>query len=105
MGGTVEGQARSTFGDDCAVADEMWHTTNEDPPNDPYCEAYGCSPILIDLENDGIHLTGLDDPVWFDIDADGDRDLMSWTDRSEGMLALDQLAVDPAGIIRTHPHC
>jgi hypothetical protein len=44
----------------------------------------------MDTENDGIHLTGLDDPVWFDIDADGDADLISWTDRSEGILALDR---------------
>lgn len=49
----------------------------------------GC-PILIDLENDGIRLTGLADPVWFDIDADGDADLISWTERSEGILALDR---------------
>src|SRR5215218_5790052 len=40
--------------------------TNCGPPS-------GC-PILIDLENDGIRLTGLEDPVWFDIDADGDAD-------------------------------
>ena len=49
----------------------------------------GC-PILIDLENDGIRLTGLADPVWFDIDADGGADLISWTERSEGILALDR---------------
>jgi hypothetical protein len=42
------------------------------------------------MENDGIRLTGLDDPVWFDIDADGALDLMSWTNRSEGILALDR---------------
>lgn len=49
----------------------------------------GC-PIVIDLENDGIRLTGLADPVWFDIDADGGADLISWTERSEGILALDR---------------
>ncbi|HET9226051.1 MAG TPA: hypothetical protein VFR31_05255, partial [Thermoanaerobaculia bacterium] len=43
-----------------------------------------------DLENDGIHLTGLGDPVWFDIDADGETDLLSWTDGGEGFLALDR---------------
>jgi hypothetical protein len=87
FGGT---SLRTVRSDDCAVADQMWHTSNEDAPNDAYCEAYGCSPILVDLENDGIHLTGIDDPVWFDIDADGTPDLMSWTDRSEGFLALDR---------------
>ncbi|HYO12944.1 MAG TPA: hypothetical protein VE685_07115, partial [Thermoanaerobaculia bacterium] len=74
------------------------------PPSDPYCDAYcwtscvnnACPdgnpwcPILVDTENDGIHLTGLDDPVWFDIDADGAADLMAWTDRGEGLLALDR---------------
>jgi hypothetical protein len=63
----------------------QYHTqerTNCGPPS-------GC-PILIDLENDGIRLTGLADPVWFDIDADGDADLISWTERSEGILALDR---------------
>ena len=47
-------------------------------------------PIVVDMENDGIRLTGVDDPVWFDIDADGAPDLISWTDRGEGMLALDR---------------
>ncbi|HEV8583128.1 MAG TPA: hypothetical protein VGX68_29020 [Thermoanaerobaculia bacterium] len=85
MGGT-----RSVQGDDCSLADQMWHTWHEDAPNDPWCDAYGCSPILVDLENDGFHLTGIDDPVWFDIDADGTPELMSWTDRSEGILALNR---------------
>jgi hypothetical protein len=90
MGSRFSGGTRSVQSDDCAMADQMWHTTHEDAPNDPYCQAYGCSPILVDLENDGIHLTGLDNPVGFDIDADGNADLISWTDRSEGMLALDR---------------
>jgi hypothetical protein len=77
---------------------------NNETTGDPICNAYcwttcigslcpeehpGC-PILVDLENDGIRLTGIDDPVQFDIDADGTPDLMSWTDRGEGMLALDR---------------
>ncbi len=108
MGGTVESLTRAVHGDDCAVADDKWETTIESqPPPDPFCEAYcwtsctgtycpprsggseGC-PVLLDLEGDGIRLTGLDDPVWFDIDADGQVDLMSWTDRGEGILALDR---------------
>jgi len=93
---------------ECAFADGRNETptenSNETGGSDPYCNAYcwtSCigsycppgnpwCPILVDLENDGIHLTGIDDPVWFDIDADGDADLISWTDRSEGMLALDR---------------
>lgn len=106
MGGRVlPGGTRTVYGEDCAVADQRWETTYEtQPPDDPYCNAYcwtSCigsycppgnpwCPILVDLENDGFHLTGLDDPVWFDIDADGDTDLISWTDRSEGILVLDR---------------
>jgi hypothetical protein len=101
MGARFAGGTRSVQVEDCDVADSMWLTSTE-AFYDPYCEAYcptyctgsTCvghpSPILIDLEDDGIHLTGLDDPVWFDIDADGAPDLMSWTDRSEGLLALDR---------------
>jgi hypothetical protein len=90
---------------ECTFADSANSTTLEqnNETSDPFCEAYcwtscvnnvcpdgnpGC-PILMDLENDGIHLTGLD-PVWFDIDADGGLDLISWTDRGEGLLALDR---------------
>ena len=94
--------------DDCAIADDMWETGSEaNPDPDPYCDAYcwtSCvngvcpnrppdgepCPILVDLEDDGIRLTGLDDPVWFDIDADGQVELLSWTDRGEGLLALDR---------------
>ena len=60
--------------------------TGEDCKDEPDCN----TPILIDLENDGIHLTGFDDPVWFDIDADGLPNRMAWTDRGEGFLALDR---------------
>jgi hypothetical protein len=102
MGSRVQDFTRTVQADDCQVADQKWETTNESEPPDPFCDAYcqsHCvnnvcqdhpSPILMDLENDGVHLTGLDDPVWFDIDADGAPDLISWTDRSEGLLALDR---------------
>lgn len=106
MGRSFGGTSTRTVGaGECAVADDMWETPAEsDPPNDPWCDAYcwtscvnnscpqghpGC-PILFDLEGNGIRLTALNDPVWFDIDADGDRDLMSWTNRSEGILAFDR---------------
>lgn len=99
---------RDVYPDDCAMADDMWETSTEASPDpDPFCDAFcwtSCvnnvcpnrppdgepCPILVDLENDGIHLTGLDDPVWFDFDADGEAELLSWTDRGEGLLALDR---------------
>jgi hypothetical protein len=105
MGNRAPGGTRTVFPDDCEVADEKWEIPAESPPpSDPWCDAYcwtecigsfcpqgapSC-PILIDTENDGIRLTGLNDPVWFDIDADGEGDLISWTNRSEGILALDR---------------
>jgi len=107
-GQVVWNTSRQIQGAECAMADAMNTTqveqNNEGGGSDPYCDAYCWTtcigsycpsgnpwcPILIDLENDGIHLTGTDDPVWFDIDGDGDGDLISWTDRSEGILALDR---------------
>lgn len=108
MGAPFEGSLRTVQSDDCAVADDKWETTQESQPqSDPWCDVYcwtNCvnnvcpqrtnpydgRPVLLDLENDGIRLTGLDDPVWFDIDADGEVNLMGWTDRGEGLLALDR---------------
>lgn len=99
--------SRQIQGTECTFAD----SSNAPPPEynnenntDPYCNAFcwtscvnnvcpdgnpGC-PILLDTENDGLHLTGLEDPVWFDIDANGIPELMSWTDRGEGLLAMDR---------------
>lgn len=91
---------------ECAIADDIWAVPGESLPPDSFCDAFcwtacisstcpampptmeGC-PLLLDIERNGIHLTGLADGVWFDIDADGQRDRMSWTDRGEGLLALD----------------
>lgn len=50
------------------------------------------TPILIDVHRDGFHLVGLEEAVWFDIDADGSLERVSWTDRAgnEMFLALDR---------------
>jgi hypothetical protein len=78
------------YSDDCTGEVWWWGVvTQYHTEVTTWCRPVGC-PILIDLENDGIRLTGLADPVRFDIDADGDADLISWTDRSEGILALDR---------------
>jgi len=49
-----------------------------------------CSPIVIDLGNDGIKLGERGVGVYFDINADGVRDRMQWTRAGgdEGFLAL-----------------
>jgi hypothetical protein len=50
-----------------------------------------CTPILIDLADDGIHLGNAGVGVYFDVDADGIRDHVQWVRAGgdEGFLALD----------------
>jgi len=52
------------------------------------------SPILIDHGRGGYQLSGSDDGVSFDIDADGSPDRITWTARNSGIafLALDRNA-------------
>ena len=62
---------------------------DDDPPIDPPC----CeSPILVQLEGRRFDLTGPSDPVYFDIDASGDAELITWTAASSrtALLALDR---------------
>lgn len=51
-----------------------------------------CSPIVIDLGNNGINLGEKGVGVYFDIDADGVREHIQWVRRGgdEGFLALDR---------------
>ena len=53
-------------------------------------------PLILDLGAPGIDLSGLDDGVQFDINADGLPDQMAWTVGEDGILALD---VDGNGTI------
>jgi hypothetical protein len=52
----------------------------------------GCSPIVIDLANDGIWLGEAGVGVYFDVNADGVRDHVQWVRRGgdEGFLAMDR---------------
>ena len=52
----------------------------------------GCSPIVIDLANDGIQLGEAGVGVYFDVNADGVRDHVQWVRRGgdEGFLAMDR---------------
>lgn len=86
-------------GDECDFVDEMHPMPNEDeeacPPEERNCEGQDAgtgSPILLDLDHNGYHLTGLDQPIWFDIDADGILEPMGWTsgDQMDGFLVLDR---------------
>lgn len=53
-----------------------------------------CSPLVVNLANGAYELSGLDDPVSFDIDADGTPDRVSWTARNSmvAFVALDRNA-------------
>jgi hypothetical protein len=54
--------------------------------------AWPCnSPLILDLNDDGIHTWRVDYPVLFDIDGDGSLDRTAWTDpgTDEGILWLD----------------
>jgi trimeric autotransporter adhesin len=52
----------------------------------------GCSPIVIDLGNNGLNLGQAGVGVYFDVNADGVRDHVQWTRRGgdEGFLAIDR---------------
>ena len=92
--------------DDCSVIDDYWYTTEEEDEDlDPDTGGGGgsgggedcleCdpnSPIIVDLDRKGFHLTGLEDSVLFDIDADGILEEISWTraDQLDGFLVLDR---------------
>jgi len=59
----------------------------------PGCDpVVGCSPILLDIDSNGLSLTGAMDPVSFDINADGVQELLSWTraDSNDVFLFLDR---------------
>ena len=76
--------------DDLSVTDTF---TTPDPTN-PHTTCPGCcevSPIIISTRGD-YHLTSVADGVFFDIDADGVADRMSWTapGTDVGFLALDR---------------
>lgn len=52
----------------------------------------GCSPLILDLNGDGIHTTSIEDsPVLFDISGNGVMDVVAWTNPTteEGILYFD----------------
>jgi hypothetical protein len=57
-----------------------------EPPPDQNC------PVVLDLEENGFHLSSPSDPVSFDINADGILDTIAWTQRGEddAFLCLDR---------------
>ncbi len=60
----------------------------------PGCPGPGCpmTPILIDLQGNGLKLSGPNPPISFDFDADGIQDHTSWTrpQTKDGFLVIDR---------------
>lgn len=51
----------------------------------------GCSktPLILDLDGDGVETLGLDGDVVFDIDADGELEVTGWAGSDDGLLVRD----------------
>jgi hypothetical protein len=47
------------------------------------------TPLMLDLNGDGIHTVGLSAGIVFDVDADGQRNRTGWVDGNDGLLVLD----------------
>jgi len=56
------------------------------------CDTCGGSPIVIDVNGDGISLTGPENGVDFDLNGNGTRDRLGWTmaNSDDSWLALDR---------------
>lgn len=63
-------------------------------PESPFCPQQDepISPIALDLQGNGLKLTGPNPAVYFDLDADGTVDHTSWTrvQTKDGFLVLDR---------------
>lgn len=92
-GNNLQAGSRVVWGEECSRVDQQWDTPNEPPPpSGGSGDVNNCqSPLILDLNGDGIHTTGLDSPVTFDIDGDGMPNTVAWTDPAteEGFLWLD----------------
>lgn len=56
------------------------------------CDWVDCCPLVFDMSGRGYRLTSADRGVWFDINADGTQNAISWTDPSKDVafLAFDR---------------
>ena len=104
----ADGYFHTVTGDDCAAARESVETPSENNSVNGYCQepcAGSCttdgfceatntptSPIVVALSGNRFDLSGLEDPVLFDLDNDGQLELSGWTARDGGtaFLALDR---------------
>jgi hypothetical protein len=63
----------------------------DDANSDPGCR-YFCTPIVVDIGGGGYRFTGFDQSVEFDLDGDGHRERLTWTEpkSDEAFLAMDR---------------
>jgi hypothetical protein len=56
------------------------------------CCVGDATPLIIDVEGDGFHMTGVENGVYFDLDSDGLLERLSWTDEAsnDAWLVLDR---------------
>ena len=101
---------------------EEWPTTGEipgevpeenyqPPATAPYMQdgvgpqlntpGYQASPLVLDLDGDGVELTSVDSPsaVYWDLDQDGMAEATGWVGPDDGLLAFDR---NGDGIITDH---
>lgn len=78
---------RSLSSIECSAADDLWYTDWESsdpcdsPQPPPDCDPnWPTSPILLDLDRDGLRLTDIAGGVRFDIDADEFPEYIAWTE-------------------------
>ena len=101
MGPLVNGSSAAKIqNSECSKADalntnsteELLEETDPKPEADPSYPTLPYSPIILDLGRDNFRLTGIEDPVYFDIDADGAFEEISWTaaHENDGFLVLDR---------------
>lgn len=92
----VNGFAHSVKPYECARADEINRTQAETGGKNGQClpgdEACQGTPIVLNFENGLYRLTGLDDPVSFDLDANGFPEATGWTagGADHAFLVLDR---------------
>ena len=55
-----------------------------------YLKASASTPLVLDLNGDGVQTVGLEHGVSFDLNADGKKEQTGWTDGKDGLLVLDR---------------
>lgn len=79
----------------------MTYTPPPPPPVDPCQDGYqsqACSPVVINLANGAWSFSGADDPVAFDVDVDGVKELRAWPARGS-RIAFLVMDMDGDGMI------